>query len=79
MTSVAGHVFNVDFPPQFQSWDSVDPAELFHAPTIRKTCQDLLSSTSRTKPKASLSLFCGQIAIAKEKIFASKFCLVACM
>jgi len=39
VTSVAGHVFNVDFPPQFQSWESVDPAELFHAPTVRKPCQ----------------------------------------
>ena len=36
ITSVAGHVFNVDFPPQYQSWDSVDPAELFHATVIRK-------------------------------------------
>jgi hypothetical protein len=35
VTSVAGHVFSVDFPPQFQSWDSVDPAELFHAPIVR--------------------------------------------
>jgi DNA topoisomerase IA len=39
VTSVAGHVFSVDFPPQFQSWESVDPAELFHAPVIRKPCK----------------------------------------
>lgn len=39
VTSVAGHVFSVDFPPQFQSWDSVDPAELFNAPTVRKPCK----------------------------------------
>jgi DNA topoisomerase-3 len=36
VTSVAGHVFSVDFPPQFQSWDSVDPAELFDAPVVKK-------------------------------------------
>jgi hypothetical protein len=36
VTSVAGHVFSVDFPSQFQSWDSVDPAELFGAPVERK-------------------------------------------
>lgn len=36
VTSVAGHVFSVDFPPAFQSWDSVDPAELFDAPIVRK-------------------------------------------
>jgi hypothetical protein len=34
--SVAGHVYSVDFPPQFQSWESVDPAELFQAAVIRK-------------------------------------------
>jgi DNA topoisomerase-3 len=36
VTSVAGHVFSVDFPPQFQSWESVDPAELFTAPVVKK-------------------------------------------
>mmetsp|Transcript_23723 Transcript_23723/g.35898 ORF Transcript_23723/g.35898 Transcript_23723/m.35898 type:complete len:1111 (-) Transcript_23723:56-3388(-) len=39
VTSVAGHVFSVDFPPQFQSWDSVDPAELFTAPVVKKPCK----------------------------------------
>jgi DNA topoisomerase III len=39
VTSVAGHVFSVDFPPQFQSWESVDPAELFTAPVVRKPCK----------------------------------------
>jgi DNA topoisomerase III len=39
VTSVAGHVFSVDFPEKYQSWDSVDPAELFHAPIVRKPCK----------------------------------------
>ena len=39
VTSVAGHVFSVDFPQQFQSWDAVDPAELFDAPVVRKPCK----------------------------------------
>lgn len=39
VTSVAGHVFSVDFPQQFQSWDSVDPGELFYAPVVRKPCK----------------------------------------
>jgi DNA topoisomerase-3 len=39
VTSVVGHVFSIDFPPQFQSWDSVDPAELFAAPIQRKPCK----------------------------------------
>jgi DNA topoisomerase-3 len=33
VTSVAGHVYSTDFPPEFQSWDSVDPLELFEATT----------------------------------------------
>jgi len=36
VTSVAGHVFSVDFHAKFQSWDSVDPAELFDAPIVKK-------------------------------------------
>ena len=39
ITSVAGHVFNVDFPSEYQSWDSVDPAELFHAPIKKTPCK----------------------------------------
>lgn len=27
VSSVVGHVFNVDFPKEYQSWDTVDPAE----------------------------------------------------
>lgn len=33
---MAGHVFSVDFPSQYQSWESVDPAELFTAPVQKK-------------------------------------------
>ena len=36
VTSVAGHVFGTDFGSEYQSWDSVDPAELFHAPIVKK-------------------------------------------
>lgn len=33
MTSVIGHVFALDFLPQFQSWEGTDPKSLFHAGT----------------------------------------------
>jgi len=39
ITSVAGHVFNVDFPSSYQSWDNIDPADLFHAPIVKKACK----------------------------------------
>ena len=36
VTSVVGHVFSVDFGKEYASWDSVDPAELFDAPIVKK-------------------------------------------
>lgn len=36
VTSVTGHVYNVDFGAKYQSWDSVDPQELYTAPIVRK-------------------------------------------
>jgi hypothetical protein len=38
VTSVAGHVFSIDFAPQYQSWE-IDPVLLFNAPIVRKPCQ----------------------------------------
>ncbi len=35
VTSVAGHVFNTDFPEAYRSWDSVDPAELFSVGVVK--------------------------------------------
>ena len=29
VTSVAGHLFSIDFPEAYQDWDAVDPVELF--------------------------------------------------
>jgi DNA topoisomerase-3 len=37
VTSVTGHVFSMDFPPQYQQWDAVEPVELFSAPVISIT------------------------------------------
>lgn len=36
VTSVVGHMFSLDFPKQYQSWEGTDPASLFDAPTQRK-------------------------------------------
>ena len=36
MTSVAGHLFNTDFPDELQDWDAVDPAQLFDAPVEKR-------------------------------------------
>ena len=35
VTSVAGHVFSTDFPEEYQSWDAVDPADLFSLPVVK--------------------------------------------
>ncbi|KAF4673363.1 DNA topoisomerase 3-beta-1 [Perkinsus olseni] len=36
ITSVAGHVYTIDFPPELNNWDRVDPAKLFESKTIQK-------------------------------------------
>mmetsp|Transcript_30608 Transcript_30608/g.54729 ORF Transcript_30608/g.54729 Transcript_30608/m.54729 type:complete len:860 (+) Transcript_30608:77-2656(+) len=35
VTSCAGHVYSVDFPPEFNNWDRVDPLTLFEAKVIK--------------------------------------------
>ena len=34
-SSMAGHMMQLDFPDSYQSWRSVDPALLFHAPVYK--------------------------------------------
>lgn len=36
MTSVCGHVMSLDFVGKYNSWDKVDPVELFSCPTEKK-------------------------------------------
>ncbi|EAT36302.1 AAEL011603-PA [Aedes aegypti] len=36
MTSVCGHIMGLEFVGKFNSWDKVDPAELFSCPTEKK-------------------------------------------
>uniref|UniRef100_A0A915CZ37 DNA topoisomerase n=1 Tax=Ditylenchus dipsaci TaxID=166011 RepID=A0A915CZ37_9BILA len=36
MTSTCGHVMGLDFPMKYNSWDRVDPTELFSCPTEAK-------------------------------------------
>lgn len=34
VTSVTGHLYSLDFPPKYQSWETTDPLDLFTAPTV---------------------------------------------
>lgn len=36
MTSVVGHVFNLDFALEYQNWEKTDCLDLFSAKTIHK-------------------------------------------
>lgn len=36
ITSVAGHVYSTDFPPQYQNWDRTDPVTLFDADVVKE-------------------------------------------
>ncbi|DAZ94738.1 TPA: hypothetical protein N0F65_011554 [Lagenidium giganteum] len=40
MTSVIGHLMEMDFPPEYRGWQTCDPAELFTAPIHKKTRSD---------------------------------------
>lgn len=35
MTAVTGHVYGLDFPSKYNSWEKVDPAELFECPVTK--------------------------------------------
>eukprot|EP00920_Eleutheroschizon_duboscqi_P012971 GHVT01030767.1.p1 GENE.GHVT01030767.1~~GHVT01030767.1.p1 ORF type:complete len:759 (-),score=151.53 GHVT01030767.1:1712-3988(-) len=36
VTSTAGHIFSVDFPPKYNNWDKIEPLDLFDAPVEKK-------------------------------------------
>ncbi|XP_055912245.1 DNA topoisomerase 3-beta [Eupeodes corollae] len=42
MTSVCGHVMSLDFVGKYNSWDKVDPVELFSCPTEKKEANSKL-------------------------------------
>jgi hypothetical protein len=44
MTSVIGHVYSLDFPGQYNSWDKTDPLDLFDAKTVRVESNPKVSS-----------------------------------
>eukprot|EP01094_Clydonella_sp_ATCC50884_P016000 TRINITY_DN2668_c0_g3_i1.p1 TRINITY_DN2668_c0_g3~~TRINITY_DN2668_c0_g3_i1.p1 ORF type:complete len:846 (+),score=211.68 TRINITY_DN2668_c0_g3_i1:225-2762(+) len=52
ITSVLGHVFSIDFPPQYQSWDQVDPLDLFDAETLKNEANAKVRMCSHLKHEA---------------------------
>lgn len=46
MTSVCGHVMSLDFIGKYNSWEKVDPAELFTCPTEKKEATEKLRMPS---------------------------------
>ena len=51
MTSVAGHLFSIDFPDELQDWDSVDPACLFDAPVEKRPTKGSVLTSLRNEGK----------------------------
>ena len=50
---LAGHVVGVDFPPEYEDWRDVEPAELVHAPIeTRVTKPDIVNSLERLAREA---------------------------
>jgi len=46
VTSVTGHIYVADFPPEYQDWRTVDPQTLFEAPTIKKQANPAVTYSS---------------------------------
>ncbi|KAK1296608.1 hypothetical protein QJS10_CPB15g01974 [Acorus calamus] len=42
VTSVTGHLMELDFDDRFRKWHSCDPADLYHAPVRKHVPQDKL-------------------------------------
>ncbi|MFB6110631.1 MAG: DNA topoisomerase I [Halodesulfurarchaeum sp.] len=58
---LAGHVVGVDFPPEYEDWRDVEPAELVHAPVeTRVTKPDIVASLKRLAREAD------QVTIATD-------------
>ncbi|RWS07211.1 hypothetical protein B4U79_07604 [Dinothrombium tinctorium] len=47
MTSVSGHLINIDFTDRYRRWYSCDPVELFNAPIVEK-CEENYVQIKRT-------------------------------
>jgi len=45
VTSVTGHMMNYAYPPEYKSWERVDPVTLFEAP-VYKEISEVISSLS---------------------------------
>ncbi|KAJ3064205.1 DNA topoisomerase, partial [Podochytrium sp. JEL0797] len=41
MTSVSGHLTNLDFPPEYRGWSNCDPSACFDAPIVKSVSQDM--------------------------------------
>ena len=53
VTSTCGHVMGLDFPGKFNSWDRVDPVELFGCPTEKKEANPKLKMVKYLASEAS--------------------------
>jgi len=49
VTSVTGHLMELEFEDRFRRWHSCDPADLFHAP-VRKSVPQVCRSLSASRP-----------------------------
>ncbi|OEL29588.1 DNA topoisomerase 3-alpha [Dichanthelium oligosanthes] len=70
VTSVTGHLMELEFDDRFRRWHSCDPADLFHAPvrkSVPQVCRSLSPSRPCISPNSCRDIFMNYSAKMQDK------------
>jgi DNA topoisomerase-3 len=57
MTSVLGHTVEWDFAPDYRTWNSVQPGQLFDAPVVQKVSQPEVADNIKSEARGASALY----------------------
>ena len=78
-----GHVYSIDFPPEYNNWDRVEPLTLFGAPTVKQEANPKLRTVNARMETLRLLGRAGVCPRRNEKQFFGRWywdfwCLKSC-